>query len=51
MGSFIDILDTQKKFEFQGISNFKDSEFEETKCIKIGIINKTIKGNKIFKDS
>ena len=35
MGSFIYILDTQKKFEFQGISNFKDSEFEETKCINI----------------
>ena len=33
MGSCIDILDTQKKSEFQGIPNFKDSEFEETKCI------------------
>ena len=30
MGSFLDILDTQKKFEFQVIPNFKDSEFEET---------------------
>ena len=32
MGSFLDILDTQKKSEFQVIPNFKDSEFEETKC-------------------
>ena len=30
MGNFLDILDTQKKSEFQVIPNFKDSEFEET---------------------
>ena len=38
MGSFLDILDTQKKSEFQVIPNFKDFEFEETQCIiKINI--------------
>ena len=37
MDSFLEILDTQKKFEFQVIPNFKDSEFEETKCIYIYI--------------
>ena len=30
---FLDILDSQKKFEFQVIPNFKNSEFEEIQCI------------------
>ena len=30
---FFRYLDSQKKSEFQGIPNFKGSEFEEIKCI------------------
>ena len=39
---FLRYLDSQKKSEFQGIPNFKGSEFEEIKCNKKNVTSKYI---------